>query len=111
MPVERKQQAQATAAILGDQRAPLAVNSYHHQAVTPERLAATLIPSAYADSPRGILVEGLEQPGDRFVLGVQCHPERTESSPADLERVWAAFVAAAASTPGAAGSGVAQSGT
>jgi len=26
---------------------------------------------------------------------VQCHPERTESSPADLERVWAAFVAAA----------------
>ncbi len=105
------QPATRLAAILGDQRAPLAVNSYHHQAVTPERLAASLVPSAYADSPRGILVEGLEQPGDRFVLGVQCHPERTESSPADLERVWAAFVAAAASTPGAAGSGVAQSGT
>ena len=105
------QPATRLAAILGDQRAPLAVNSYHHQAVTPERLAATLIPSAYADSPRGILVEGLEEAGDRFVLGVQCHPERTESSPADLERVWAAFVAAAGSTPGAAGSGVAQSGT
>jgi gamma-glutamyl-gamma-aminobutyrate hydrolase PuuD len=56
-------------------------------------------------------VEGLEAPGERFVLGVQCHPERTESSPADLERVWAAFVGAAARTPGAAGGGVAQSGT
>jgi gamma-glutamyl-gamma-aminobutyrate hydrolase PuuD len=29
------------------------------------------------------------------VLGVQCHPERTESSPADLELVWAAFIEAA----------------
>ena len=99
------------ARILGDRRAPLAVNSYHHQAVTPERLAARLVASAFADSPRGILVEGLEEPGDRFVLGVQCHPERTESSPADLERVWAAFVAAAAGAPGAEGSRVAQSGS
>ena len=44
---------------------------------------------------------------DKFIQRVK----PTESSPADLERVWAAFVAAAASTPGAAGSGVAQSGT
>ena len=99
------------AQILGDVRAPLAVNSYHHQAVTPERLAPGLHASAFAESPRGMLVEGLEAPGERFVLGVQCHPERTESSPADLERVWAAFVGAAARTPGAAGGGVAQSGT
>ena len=47
-------------------------------------------------SPRGPLVEGLEEPGERFVLGVQCHPERTESSPEVLERVWQAFVEAAA---------------
>jgi putative glutamine amidotransferase len=99
------------AQILGDVRAPLAVNSYHHQAVTPERLAPGLHASAFAESTRGMLVEGLEAPGERFVLGVQCHPERTESSPADLERVWAAFVQAAARTPGAAGGGVAQSGT
>jgi hypothetical protein len=26
---------------------------------------------------------------------VQCHPERTESSPADLELVWTAFIEAA----------------
>jgi putative glutamine amidotransferase len=83
------------AQILGDRTTPLAVNSYHHQAVSPERLAPTLRASAFTDSPRGTLVEGLEEPGERFVLGVQCHPERTESSPADLERVWAAFVAAA----------------
>lgn len=83
------------AQILGDGTTPLAVNSYHHQAVSPERLAPSLRASAFADSPRGILVEGLEEPGARFVLGVQCHPERTESSPAELERVWAAFVAAA----------------
>ena len=83
------------AQILGDRTTPLAVNSYHHQAVSPERLAPTLRASAFTDSPRGTLVEGLEEAGERFVLGVQCHPERTESSPADLERVWAAFVEAA----------------
>ena len=83
------------ASILGDAAAPLAVNSYHHQAVTEERLSPRLVAAAFADSPRGRLVEGLEQPGDRFVIGVQCHPERTESSPAELERVWHAFVDAA----------------
>ena len=83
-------------AILGDGAAPLAVNSYHHQAVTADRLAPGLRIAARADSPRGPLVEGLEEPGERFVLGVQCHPERTESSPEVLERVWQAFVEAAA---------------
>ena len=62
---------------------------------SPERLAPSLRASAFTNSPRGALVEGLEEPGERFVLGVQCHPERTESSPADLERVWAAFIEAA----------------
>lgn len=84
------------AAILGSEAgAVLVVNSYHHQAVTEARLSPRLIPTAFADSPRGRLVEGLEEPGPRFVLGVQCHPERTESSPAELERVWRAFVDAA----------------
>ena len=105
------QEGTRLAEILGDVRAPLAVNSYHHQAVTPERLAAGLRASAFADSPRGLLVEGLEAPSERFVIGVQCHPERTESSPADLARVWSAFVMAAARTSGAAGGGMAQSGT
>jgi gamma-glutamyl-gamma-aminobutyrate hydrolase PuuD len=83
------------ATILAPNSAPLAVNSYHHQAVTPDRLAPRLRAAAFTDSPRGPLVEGLEEPGERFVLGVQCHPERTESSPAELELVWRAFVNAA----------------
>jgi CTP synthase (UTP-ammonia lyase) len=41
-------------------------------------------------------VEGLEGTGDQFIVGVQCHPERTESTPAEFERLFAAFVEAAA---------------
>jgi putative glutamine amidotransferase len=42
------------------------------------------------------LVEGVEaRDPDRWLIGVQCHPERTESSPVVLERLWSAFVAAA----------------
>jgi gamma-glutamyl-gamma-aminobutyrate hydrolase PuuD len=40
-------------------------------------------------------VEGLEAKGPRFVVGVQCHPERTDSTPAQFESVFEAFVAAA----------------
>jgi putative glutamine amidotransferase len=72
----------------------LAVNSYHHQAVRPGDLAPGLVASAFAGSPAGLLVEALEAPGRRFVLGVQCHPERLESTPQAFERLWAAFVAA-----------------
>lgn len=75
----------------------LLVNTYHHQAITPERLASGLRATASATSPIGELVEALESrdPG-RWLVGVQCHPERVESSPAVLERLWTAFVAAAA---------------
>jgi putative glutamine amidotransferase len=75
----------------------LVVNTYHHQAITPERLAPGLRATASATSPIGDLVEALESrdPG-RWLVGVQCHPERLESSPAVLERLWTAFVAAAA---------------
>lgn len=74
--------------------AKLSVNSYHHQAVRPADLAAGLVASAYADSPVGELVEGFELVGDRFVVAVQCHPERTESTPPAFERLWAAFAEA-----------------
>lgn len=79
----------------------LTVNSYHHQAVRPGDLAPGLIVSAFADSPAGPLVEALEVPGPRFVVGVQCHPERTESTPPVFERLWAAFVAACLEGPAA----------
>ena len=49
----------------------LSVNSFHHQAV--ERVGAGLVVSALCPEDR--VVEGLEMPGRRFVVGVQWHPE------------------------------------
>jgi putative glutamine amidotransferase len=72
----------------------LEVNTYHHQAVRLEDLAPGLLPNARAASAAGDLIEGLEA-RDRFVLGVQCHPERTESTPPQFERLFAFFVNAA----------------
>jgi putative glutamine amidotransferase len=73
----------------------LEVNTYHHQGVGPGDLAPSLVPNARAASPAGELVEGLETRDGRFVLGVQCHPERTESTPRQFERLFAFFVDAA----------------
>jgi putative glutamine amidotransferase len=74
--------------------AELEVNSYHHQGIRPDDLAAGLVATAWADSSAGPLVEGLEAADGRFIVGVQCHPERTESTPDAFERSFAAFVAA-----------------
>ncbi len=71
------------------------VNSYHHQAVRASDLAPDLVASAWASSPAGDLVEGLEAADGRFVIGLQCHPERTESTPPAFERLFAVFVDAA----------------
>ena len=68
------------------------VNSYHHQAVGRTDLAPGLLASAVASGPDGEVVEGLEGRGDRFVVGVQCHPERLESTPPEFERLWRVFV-------------------
>jgi putative glutamine amidotransferase len=74
----------------------LLVNTYHHQGVTADRLAPGLIASARGADPASELVEALESRApDRCLVALQCHPERTESSPAVLERLWAAFVVAA----------------
>jgi putative glutamine amidotransferase len=72
------------------------VNSFHHQGVGPADLARDLIPVGWADSPTGTLVEVLEGRGERWVAAVQCHPERTDSTPPAFERLFAAFVEAAA---------------
>ena len=77
---------------------PLVVNSYHHQGIRPADLAPGLVASAWADSTAGDLVEGLEAADGRFLVGIQCHPERTDTTPAAFERLFAAFVAAAAGT-------------
>ncbi len=42
--------------------------------------------------PAGDLVEGFEAGDGRFLFGIQCHPERQESTPAEFERLWAVFV-------------------
>ncbi len=73
----------------------LRVNSYHHQAVRSSDLAPGLVASAWASSPAGDLVEGLEAADGRFIFGVQCHPERTESTPRAFERLFSVFVDAA----------------
>lgn len=62
------------------------VRCYHHQAVG--RLADGLTAVGWADDGT---VEALELPGERFVLGVQWHPEET----LDDLRLFAALVAAA----------------
>jgi len=76
----------------------LEVNAYHHQGIREPDLAPGLRAAAWADSSAGPLVEGLEGSEERFVIGVQCHPERTESTPAAFEQLFAAFVSAAAAT-------------
>jgi putative glutamine amidotransferase len=82
----------------------LVVNTYHHQAVTAADLAPGLAAWAWADSPAGPIVEALEATSDQFVVGVQCHPERTEFMPPEFARLWDEFVAAcrSGSAPGSA---------
>ncbi|MFF7677096.1 gamma-glutamyl-gamma-aminobutyrate hydrolase family protein [Actinacidiphila glaucinigra] len=62
------------------------VPTYHHQAV--DALGRGLVISAEAEDGTP---EAVELPGDRFVLGVQWHPEMDED-----ERVMRALIAAAA---------------
>ena len=55
--------------------AQVTVNSFHHQAVDPERLGAGIRITAVAFDGT---VEAVEMPGARMVLGVQFHPERMD---------------------------------
>ncbi|MEI6666100.1 MAG: gamma-glutamyl-gamma-aminobutyrate hydrolase family protein [Chloroflexota bacterium] len=56
----------------------LQVNSRHHQAVTPERLAPTVTATGRTEHSGFTVIEAIEVPGHRFALGVQWHPERPE---------------------------------
>ncbi len=74
----------------------LAVNSSHHQVVTPERLAANgLNATVLYDG----IVEALESPAHRWVVGVQWHPERPLQVDAAAQRIFRAFVEAAEVVP------------
>lgn len=56
----------------------LRVNSRHHQAVTPDRLAPGVIATGTTDEGGVSVIEAIEVPGHPFALGVQWHPERAE---------------------------------
>jgi putative glutamine amidotransferase len=87
--------------------AELEVNTYHHQAVRPSDLAPSLRSAATSPHHDGALVEALEAADpDQWIVGVQSHPERTEFTPPVFERLWRAFVAAAAAARTRAGASV-----
>jgi putative glutamine amidotransferase len=69
----------------------ISVNSLHHQAV--RELGGDIISSAV--SPDG-LIEAIEYPHHRFMVGVQWHPERMWRSDDTSRKILAAFVAATA---------------
>jgi putative glutamine amidotransferase len=70
----------------------LTVNSYHHQAVLASGLAPGYVAAGWSPSPAGDLVEAMEAASGPFRMAVQCHPERTESTPRAFERLFAFFV-------------------
>ncbi|MBQ9003382.1 MAG: gamma-glutamyl-gamma-aminobutyrate hydrolase family protein, partial [Eggerthellaceae bacterium] len=69
----------------------LGVNTIHHQAVA--ELGRGLVVSAI--SPDDGVVEGIEMPGEYFVIGVQWHPEHMWRTRPHSKRLFRAFVEAA----------------
>ena len=67
------------------------VNSFHHQAV--KRVAEGFTITSRA--PDGI-IEGMEMPDKRFVVGVQWHPEEMSAVRADMLNLFVEFVDACA---------------
>lgn len=70
----------------------LTVNSYHHQAVRASDLSPHYVAAGFSSSPAGNLVEAFEGREGPFRMAVQCHPERTDSTPKAFERLFAFFV-------------------
>ena len=85
----RTDQSSRLASILGP--GPVRTNSMHHQAV--DALGAGLVAAAWAEDG---IVEGVEMPGEHWVLGVQWHPEELAGMESHADRLFAAFLAACA---------------
>lgn len=66
------------AKIVGDEK--LGANAYHHQAI--KDLGKDLVASAWAEDD---VIEAIELPDHKFVIGVQSHPESLEES---IEQRW-----------------------
>lgn len=82
-------QGSRLSSLLGGPR--IRVNSMHHQGI--KRLGEGLRPSAYA--PDG-LIEGIESPNGQFLIGVQWHPEALAEGDERMNRLFGAFIRAAA---------------
>lgn len=76
--------------LVGD--AVVRVNSFHHQAVATTPPGWDMV----AESEDGV-IEALEAPGSRFLLGVQWHPEDLASGHGTAARLFKGFVEASAS--------------
>lgn len=66
------------------------VNSLHHQGIREPQKSPALMASAY--SPADFLIEALESPSHRWVIGVQWHPEREKELPPHFYRLFMALV-------------------
>ncbi len=62
-------------------------NSRHHQAL--DRIGRGL--TVVATSPEGI-VEAVESAAHRWAFGVQCHPERVDEAPPEMQRLFSELV-------------------
>jgi putative glutamine amidotransferase len=82
--------------ILG--RETVSVNSFHHQAV--EQLGKGAVVSAR--SKKDDVIEGIEMPDRKFVLGVQWHPESFWGRPEGFRPLFEALTAATMARVGAA---------
>lgn len=70
-------------------RAEIRVNSRHHQAV--KRLGEGMVCAALAEDG---LIEGVEMPDKKFVVGVQWHPESLSNYVPEAQALFNAFVRA-----------------
>ena len=66
------------------------VNSRHHQGVREPQKSPRLLASAYALEDG--VIEALESPHHRWVVAVQCHPERTKEVPRQFQRLFQRLV-------------------
>ena len=66
------------------------VNSLHHQGVVESCKAPTLLATAYGIDDG--IIEGLESPQHKWVVGVQCHPERETEVPSNWGLLFDALI-------------------
>jgi putative glutamine amidotransferase len=65
------------------------VNSRHHQGIREAQKSPLLLASAYALEDG--IIEALESPAHRWVVGVQFHPELSKEVPPHFERLFQSF--------------------